>query len=98
MRLAPSEIQAIKATATDVFGPTVVVRLFGSRLDDSQRGGDIDLHFELDGGRPDAATAARFRSRLERKIGERSIDLVFHDPQAPLRAIDRAAIAQGVKL
>lgn len=98
MRLAPNEISAIKAAAHEAFGPDTVVRLFGSRVDDSLKGGDIDLHFEIAGGRPDVATAARFRRQLERQIGERSIDLVFHDPHTPLRPIDRAAIDQGIEL
>ena len=48
MRLTPTEIAAIKAAARDAFGETVVVRLFGSRVDDHRRGGDIDLHVEVD--------------------------------------------------
>ena len=98
MRLAAGEIAAIKAAANDVFGPDIVVRLFGSRLDDSRRGGDIDLHFERIGGRPDARTASRFRTQLTRSIGERAIDLVFHDPAMPMRPIDQIAITQGIVL
>jgi len=48
MRLSHSDIDAIKSVVTDICGERAVVRLFGSRLDDTSRGGDIDLMVELD--------------------------------------------------
>lgn len=98
MRLKPNEIDAIRVTARNAFGENVVVRLFGSRVRDDLKGGDVDLHFELAGGRPDARTAAQFRMQLVKHMGERSIDLVFHDPKAAVRPIDRKAYAEGVIL
>lgn len=47
MRLTAAERRAIKSSAATVFGRTATVRLFGSRVDDRARGGDIDLHIEL---------------------------------------------------
>lgn len=43
MRLTMHEVAEMKAAAREAFGETEVVRLFGSRVDDSLRGGDIDL-------------------------------------------------------
>jgi hypothetical protein len=43
MRLTPIECAVIKQAAKDCFNDGVVVRLFGSRVLDEQRGGDIDL-------------------------------------------------------
>ena len=61
MRLTETQIQAIHTTAEELFGVDARVSLFGSRVDDHQRGGDIDLLIEIDqvlDNRP--AMAARF--------------------------------------
>ena len=47
MRLQPKEVDAITQAAREAFTPGTVVLLFGSRVDDSQRGGDIDLLVEI---------------------------------------------------
>lgn len=44
MRLSDFEIDAIKQTARDVFGPEVEAFLFGSRLHDDKKGGEIDYN------------------------------------------------------
>ena len=46
MRLSPSQIQAIVAATAELAGSDAQVRLFGSRLDDTLHGGDIDLLVE----------------------------------------------------
>ncbi len=98
MRLAPEEIVAIKDAAREAFGERAVVRLFGSRVRDDLRGGDIDLHLEVDEGQEDVAHAARFRWRVFDRIHERGMDLVFHVRGKPLRSIDTVAYAEGIVL
>jgi uncharacterized protein len=44
MRLTTFEITAINQNAKNIFGDAAKVYLFGSRVDDSKKGGDIDLY------------------------------------------------------
>lgn len=48
MRLSSSQAKTIKDTVTRVVDSGARVWLFGSRLDDALRGGDIDLYVETD--------------------------------------------------
>jgi predicted nucleotidyltransferase len=43
MRLTPAQIDTIRQAATAAFGQGTSVWLFGSRVDDAKKGGDIDL-------------------------------------------------------
>jgi len=70
--------------------------LFGSRADDRQRGGDIDLYVIPE--QPDAAAEQRiaFLAILKRRMGDQKIDLVLASDMG--RPIDRIAPEQGVVL
>lgn len=97
MRLAPHEAEAIGMAARDAFGPGTVVRLFGSRLDDARRGGDIDLHVVV-AAEPAPDARARFRMMLDRQVGERDYDVVLAIAGRPLAPIDERALAEGLVL
>ncbi len=98
MRLKPSEITAIKAAAVEAFGPDVVVRLFGSRVDDGKRGGDIDLHVTLADPDKGAERRGRFVEQLVRTVGDREYDVIVSHPGAPHATIDERALAEGIVL
>jgi predicted nucleotidyltransferase len=98
MRLAPHEIEAIRRAAREVFGADAVVRVFGSRADDSQRGGDLDLHLEVAPGQATLANETRFLGLIADPLDDLHVDLVLHERGAPLGAIDRIALAEGVAL
>jgi predicted nucleotidyltransferase len=46
MRLSPEQLEIITKTTSSVVGGSARVSLFGSRLDDSRSGGDVDLLVE----------------------------------------------------
>ncbi len=98
MRLTGEEIAAIKAAATDVFGPSTVVRLFGSRTDDSLRGGDIDLHLEIDRAESERHGASDFKDRLFRMIEPRKVDVVMSHRGGIPRGFERIAYRDGIVL
>lgn len=99
MRLTEEQRRVIGEEVRSVFGADAVVRLFGSRVDDRARGGDIDLHIEADGAPGELLDRElRLRARLARRLGERRIDVVVHARAQSARPIDRHARETGVRL
>jgi hypothetical protein len=79
MRLTQRQIDILVSTAKEVFGPGSGLMLFGSRVDDSLSGGDIDLY--VTGFNQPVAqqldAKLSFLVKVKRKLGEQRIDLVF---------------------
>ena len=99
MRLTADEVAAIKAAAAEAFGATAVVRLFGSRIDDHERGGDIDLHVEADPLTDQWCARARFEDVLFRRIEPQKVDLIITERGGrPPRGFERIAYRDGVVL
>ncbi len=100
MRLSSAQIEAIKQETEHFFGAQAEVWLFGSRVDDKQRGGDVDLYVES--GMRDASqiVAARFAflAQLKRRIGDGKIDLVLKREGGEVLPIYEIAKQHGVKL
>lgn len=48
MRLTPAQRQSILQCVRQQFGPQARVSVYGSRVDDTARGGDVDLLVETD--------------------------------------------------
>lgn len=95
MRLTEFEINAIKQSAQEIFGAKVEVFLFGSRVDDAKKGGDIDLYIKAGAGN-DLTHKVKFLVALEQKIGEQKIDVVLAVDKN--RPIEQQAINTGVLL
>ena len=74
MRLSKKEIDSIK-NIISLYCPDAKIYLFGSRLDDSKRGGDIDLF--IISSKNDYNTKLLIASQIERAISK-PIDIVMH--------------------
>jgi len=99
MRLTDDQICIIKTRAAECFGPNAKVWLFGSRVDDDARGGDIDLYVELSEPLADAAwRALRFNGALQQAFGAQHIDVITRGPSEPLKPIHETAKRSGVAL
>lgn len=96
MRLSLFEINAIQHNARELFGGDVKVYLFGSRVDDNKKGGDIDLY--LVPGNTDHLHEKKIKylSALNRALGEQKIDVVIAQDQT--RPIEKEAMAKGMEL
>jgi hypothetical protein len=100
MRLNPVQVDTLKRIAAEVFGPQAGLMIFGSRADDTRRGGDIDLYVtgvhEPLGQLLDEKLLSLVKAK--RTLGEQRIDLVFapapHQPHLPIhREAERTGIA-----
>ena len=102
MRLQPKEVNAITQAARDAFTPGTAVFLFGSRVDDSKRGGDIDLLVEIPEAMAPAELVRRrtqFISRIYRLLDEQRIDVVIATQgQQDSRAVIAAAKRQRIQM
>lgn len=99
MRLTTDQIQAIKLAARTVLGADAQVTLFGSRTDDRQRGGDIDLLFETPHRLPNRAAAqGQIYVALVRQLGDRKMDVLLKDAETQEAPVMRVARETGVRL
>lgn len=101
MRLPKSDIDIIKMVAREVWGDKVTVYLFGSRTDDSEKGGDIDLMIKLP-VKPEPGEIilkkSEFVAKLEILLGEQKFDVVIQTPHNFHLPIIKTALAKGIEL
>jgi len=96
MRLTPFEIQSIVKSSHKVFGNKSKVYLFGSRIDDTAKGGDIDLYIETEALASDLQSKFKFLIELKSLIGEQKIDVITSTGSS--RLIEKEALAKGLLL
>jgi len=78
MRLTEIQIATINKLARKHFGEGTTVYLFGSRIDDHKKGGDIDLFIKhINEFALTLESKIRFLAELKTEIGDRKIDVVF---------------------
>ena len=98
MRITSLEKTIIKSSVKRHFGRDAGVYLFGSRVDDDRKGGDIDLYITTD--MPVSEIIRRKISllvELENVLGEQKIDVVINN-RTKRKPIYEIAEKEGVKL
>lgn len=101
MRLSKKEIEIIKNIALEVWGQQAIVSLFGSRTDDMNKGGDIDLYIHSIGERDPKQVMlkkAEFLGKLELLLGEQKIDVLVETPYNHHLPIIKKAQLNGIVL
>lgn len=96
MRLQQHEINSIISIANTIFGDGSKVILFGSRVHDELKGGDIDLFIQP--VQKDALIKKKidFLVSLKEKIGDQKIDVILAKDSS--RLIEREALKKGILL
>ncbi len=96
MRLSEFEKMSIKKSFEETFEKGKIY-LFGSRVDDTKRGGDIDLYLIPDKKVDDIRQRKRrFLIKLEERIGEQKIDVIIAKERR--RTIEQVALRDGIEL
>ena len=96
MRLTDHQARSICQLALEVAGTHARVRVFGSRLEDTARGGDVDLMLEL----PEpvanpALVAAQFSAKVTRLMHGRRVDVLLTAPNLKRLPIHDMAFKEG---
>lgn len=95
MRLQSKEIQTIIQVAKEIYGEGVKIYLFGSRLNDEKRGGDIDLLVRTEGEKRNVLARIRMIARLKQYLGDRKIDIIGDHEDSP---VVYEALKNGIQL
>jgi len=99
MRLTKEQQQIIKQSVKAEFGNEANVWLFGSRVNDARRGGDIDLYIEVNSQKLDLLQAElRLYANLIKKLGDQQIDIIVYQAGMPSKQIHEQAKANGIQL
>ena len=97
MRLKVEEKNKIIQYAKDFFGNEVSLYLFGSRVDDNKKGGDIDLFLESE-EIIDMQTQIKFLTAIYKDITQRKVDLLIKTPASKNLSIYKTAKKEGILL
>jgi predicted nucleotidyltransferase len=92
MRLNKSEIEVIKSVISE-FDSDAEVKLYGSRVDDAKKGGDIDLLIISD--KITFSEKLSILIKLKENIGDQKIDILIYDPN---KTFHKIAYAEGINL
>ncbi len=95
MRLTKEEKKLIKQAFLETFKDGKIY-LFGSRVDDTKRGGDIDLYIVPNNKDELRKKKIDFLVKLDEYIGEQKIDVVIAKDSS--RLIEKIAIKDGIEL
>lgn len=93
MRLTPKQIEIIRQTVEQIGGQDVRVVLFGSRLLDDRKGGDIDLLLQSD--QPIGLLQhAQIKNALEQNLAL-PVDIITYHTALQPTPFQRIAIERG---
>lgn len=99
MRLSTLTQKIIRDTSQEIFGAKSTVMVFGSRINDQARGGDIDLLIQSK--TPIAQCerkALQLVARLQIRLGDQPIDVLVLDPETVRQPVHEEALRMGVEL
>jgi predicted nucleotidyltransferase len=100
MRINDQQRLILKQTLLKYFGSSSLLQLFGSRVNDASKGGDIDIYIEPEITQPDEVVEAKLCALVElhKLLGDQKIDLVINRKVGKQLPIYEIAKQSGVLL
>lgn len=98
VRLGHSQISVLVKATHQCFGDNAKIWLFGSRADDSKKGGDIDLYIETDLTSGIVAAKLEMKALIWSAFGDQKIDILVHSRTAKSSPMHAIAKQTGVEL
>lgn len=96
MRLTPEQVSLVLSLTHSIAGKSALISLYGSRLRDDRRGGDLDLLIETSKNL-NLLEKARLKIALESALSL-PVDILFHQPGDPTSPFYLIAKKQAVLL
>jgi predicted nucleotidyltransferase len=99
MRITEQQRQFIHNLVTDIGAGSATVRLFGSRLDDQAKGGDVDLLVEYSTPvEHPVQVTAMLGAKVSRMMHGRKVDVLISAPNLNDQPIHQVAKKEGALL
>ena len=99
MRLTEYQVQAIRDATLEVVGHAAPVWLFGSRINETSRGGDVDLMVQLTEPVDDPASLMiKLATKVSKCMYGRKVDVLIDEPNLKHFPIHDLVKERGVLL
>lgn len=98
MRLTKLQIDCLIEATHSAFGNSADIWLFGSRVDDTKKGGDIDLYIETDLESGTVTAKLKMRQLIWPVFGEQKIDILVRSRKKDPSPLHEIAKSTGQKL
>ncbi len=98
MRLTKQQISCLMSATHRAFGDNAEIWVFGSRVDDTKKGGDIDLYIETDLEKNIVMAKLNMRCLISDFFGDQKIDILVRSRTKGLSPIHEIAKATGQQL
>ncbi|MES2199423.1 MAG: nucleotidyltransferase domain-containing protein [Chlamydiota bacterium] len=98
MRLNRQEVDALIRATRQAFGSSARIWLFGSRVDDNKKGGDIDLYIETDKESGLVAAKLGMLGAIWSTFGEQKIDILVRSRSRECSPMHDIAKSSGEEL
>jgi len=99
MRINKQQQNEIKKNVCLLAGSQAIVTLFGSRVNDSKKGGDVDILVQLPTSIDNPALlAAKLSVRISNLMFGRKVDVILEAPNLDYQAIHKYAHLNGITL